>query len=156
LESLLEWAESFPDRQPQDYVFPSERAGGVSHKFGKEGKHVRGKVDDTDVTKPIGSIKTGWKEAQKRASVPCRIHDLRHTATTRMLEAGIPIHQIGEIQGWSASQLVLMIRRYSHFSTPRHRKAVEAIDLMAQKSRQFEESHQNAHQPVASRHRPDA
>jgi hypothetical protein len=46
-----------------------------------------------------------------------------------MLEGGASIHQIGDIQGWSASQLVLMIRKYSHFATEQHRSAIELIDL---------------------------
>jgi integrase len=139
-EALSLWAENFPDRKPDHYVFPTERVGGVGHKFGMADTGVEGFAYDTDVTKPVGSIKTAWKGAQTRAGVVCRIHDLRHTATTRMMEAGHSLHEIGDIQGWSASQLVLMVKRYSRFNTTRHRMAMESIDLIAAKEQTVAES----------------
>ncbi|MGH9353456.1 MAG: site-specific integrase, partial [Terriglobia bacterium] len=47
-------------------------------------------VHSTDPTKAIGDWKEAWEAARKRARVSCRWHDLRHTACTRMLEAGVP------------------------------------------------------------------
>jgi integrase len=133
-ESLLLWKESFPNRQPEHYVFPYERIGGKGHKFGKEGNVSGGVAYKTDPTRPVGSIKTGWKNAQERSGVVCRIHDLRHTAATRMFEAGYELRQVSAIMGWSASQEVRMARIYSHFCTEKNRPAVEAIDILADKS----------------------
>lgn len=40
-----------------------------------------------------------------------RFHDLRHTAATRLVEAGIPLHAVAELLGHSS---VRMTERYSH------------------------------------------
>ena len=57
----------------------------------------------TDPTKPIASIEEVWEEA-KKAGVKCRFHDLKHTAVSRILDAGVPIAKIAKIVGWSPSQ----------------------------------------------------
>jgi len=38
-------------------------------------------------------------------------HDLRHTAATRLVEAGIPLHAVAELLGHSS---IRMTERYSH------------------------------------------
>ena len=96
-------------------------------------------------SKPIGSIKEAWEAARLRAAkiligetaetdseekiapLACRFHDLRHTAVSRMLNAGIPIAKVAKIVGWSASTMVLMAKRYGHFSLDDLRGAVESI-----------------------------
>jgi hypothetical protein len=45
-----------------------------------------------------------------------------------MLNAGIPIAKVAKIAGWSASTMVLMARRYGHFSLDDLRGAVESIN----------------------------
>lgn len=117
IDSLKLWAENFPDRKPNHFVFPTERYG-----------HV-GQVYDTKPLKAIGSIKTAWGAAQVRSKVTCRIHDLRHTAVSRMLQGGIPFMQVAQIVGWSASNTVLMAKRYGHYSQSSLRNAMESIDL---------------------------
>ena len=44
-----------------------------------------------------------------------------------MLNAGIPIAKVAKIVGWSASTMVLMAKRYGHFSLDDLRGAVESI-----------------------------
>ena len=57
----------------------------------------------------------------------CRFHDLRHTAVSPMLNAGVPLANEAKIVGWSASTMVLMVRRYGQFSLNELRDAVESI-----------------------------
>ena len=61
------------------------------------------------------------------AHLACRFHYLRHTAVSRMLNAGIPIAKVAKIVGWSTSTMVLMAARYGHFSLNELRGAVESI-----------------------------
>ena len=132
------WATQFPKRKPGHFVFPAERYGAGGDKFSPKAYHV-------DSSKPIGSIKEAWEAARLRAAkilkgetegedseekiVPlaCRFHDLRHTAVSRMLNAGTPIAKGAKIVGWSASTMVLMAKRYGHFSLNDLRGAVESI-----------------------------
>jgi integrase len=57
----------------------------------------------------------------------CRFHDLRHTAVSRMLNAGVPIAKVAKIVGWSPASMVRMAARYGHFSLNELRGAVESI-----------------------------
>lgn len=110
------WATHFPAREPEHYVFPTERYGAAGDKF-------CAKAYDSDPTKPIGSIKEAWEAAKLRAArilkgepdstakvapLPCRFHDLRHTAVSRMLNAGVPIAKVAKIAGWSTATMVRM------------------------------------------------
>ncbi len=53
-----------------------------------------------------------------------RIYDFRHTAITRMLEAGVPEETIRAVCGHVSGQ---MIRRYSHIRMQSKMLAVQAI-----------------------------
>ena len=63
----------------------------------------------------------------KIAALPCRFHDLRHTAVSRMLNAGIPIAKVAKIAGWSTATMVRMAARYGHFTLNELRDAVDSI-----------------------------
>jgi integrase len=115
------WASLFAQRQPEHYVFPSERYGAGGDGFKAACAH------STDPTKPIGRWKEAWEAAKKRAGVACRFHDLRHTACTRMLEAGAPFSVVAAIMGWSASTTVRMTKRYGHIGQEAQRQAVAAL-----------------------------
>ncbi len=116
------WASLFPDREPAHFVFPAERYG---HKGKKDG------IYNADPTRPLGRWKVAWKTAKKSAQVNCRFHDLRHTACTRMLEAGVPFSAVALIMGWSASATVRMARRYGHVGLESLRQAVAALEKPA-------------------------
>lgn len=146
--TLSFWATHFPGRKPEHYVFPAERYGAGGDKFEVKAYHI-------DPAKPIGSIKEAWEAARLRAArilkgeteqseenaaeieeskaaeeikpLACRFHDLRHTAVSRMLNAGVPLAKVAKIVGWSASTMVLMAKRYGHFSLNELRDAVESI-----------------------------
>ncbi len=56
-----------------------------------------------------------------------RLHDLRHSAVSRMIAARVPLPIIAKIVGWSASTMASMAARYGHFGIEDLRDAVEAI-----------------------------
>ncbi len=136
--ALSFWATHFSDRKPEHYVFPAER-------YGAAGDEFCAKAYDIDPSKPIGNIKEAWAAAKLRAGrvlrenspgensgkpiepLICRFHDLRHTAVSRMLNAGIPIAKVAKIVGWSPATMVRMAARYGHFSLNELRGAVESI-----------------------------
>lgn len=136
--ALSFWATHFPERKPEHYVFPAERYGAAGDKF-------CAKAYSVDTSKPIGSIKEAWEAAKLRAgktlkenskdkdsdepakALVCRFHDLRHTAVSRMLNAGTPIAKVAKIAGWSPATMVRMAARYGHFSLNELRGAVESI-----------------------------
>lgn len=141
MASLGLWAMHFPNREPEHYVFPAERYGAGGDAFSPKAHHV-------DPSNPIGSVKEAWEAARARAArilkgereemeaadsqleeeikpLACRFHDLRHTFVSRRLNAGVPIAKIAKIVGWSGSTMVLMARRYGHFSLNELRDAVE-------------------------------
>ena len=120
ITALQEFANLFPDREPNHYVFPTERCAG----FGPDGQLV---YYNRDPTKPIGSWKTAWNAVRRRAKVQCRFHDLRHTAFTRMMSKGIPLMQVATIAGWSASNTILRAKKYGHLE-PGMKKAVATLE----------------------------
>ena len=132
-------ATSFPDRKSEHYVFPSEKVG----LDGEEG-YLKGTVTpyETNPEKPMGSWKTAWNGARKAAGIilagnpentekvpplACRSHDCRHTAVSRMLDAGVPLAKVAKIVGWSPSTMVRMSARYGHFGLEELRSAVASI-----------------------------
>lgn len=55
-------------------------------------------------------------------------HDARHTAITKMLQAGIDLSTIGSISGHSDAHLIL---HYAHATRESRKKAVEVLDIDA-------------------------
>jgi|ERR1019366_5584621 integrase len=115
LAILTQWAASFPARRPEHFMFPAEKYGG-------------GGAYATDPTQPIGSWKEAWEAAKKRASVKCRFHDLRHTAVSRMLDAGVPLSVVAAVMGWSPSTMVIMSKRYGHIGKAAGAEAVKSLN----------------------------
>lgn len=76
----------------------------------------------------VGSIKTGFNAAVKRAGIEhCTPHDLRRTAGRFMAEAGVPIEEIAQYLGHSNPNVTRST--YSRFSPEYLRKAASALDL---------------------------
>jgi integrase len=115
------WAEQFPKRKQEHYVFPSERYGAAGDKF-------EPCVYDRDPKHPINSWKEAWESAKENAGVEVRFHDLRHTCVTRMLERGAPLSVVAALLGWSPATAVRMAKRYGHIGQVAQRHAVELLD----------------------------
>lgn len=120
LKALQNWATSFPKREPEHFVFPSE-------KYGLAGNDETPHAHSSDPSKPIGSLKESWESAKTRSGVRCRFHDLRHSACTRLVESGVPLPVIASLLGWSAGTTVRMARRYGHITVESQRRAVAQL-----------------------------
>ncbi len=73
LSAHADWfTKRFGETRPEHYLFPF------------------GKPTPSDPTKPITDITGAWDELRKRARVQRRLHDLRHTAATRVPKRGFP------------------------------------------------------------------
>jgi integrase len=85
-----------------------------------------GKPTPNDPTRPITDITGSWEALRKRAGVNCRLHDLRHTAATKMAEAGVPESTMLALMGHMSRA---MMERYSHIRMAAKREAVEALTI---------------------------
>jgi integrase len=75
--------------------------------------------------KPFHDVRTAFEGACRKAGIEgFRFHDLRHTAASHMVMAGVPMKTIGEILGHKTAS---MTERYSHLTPEHKRKAVEAL-----------------------------
>ena len=154
MATLEVWSANFPNRQPQDYVFPRE-----VYQQAKGGKM---KVIWSDAKHHLTSLQRAWETALERtgwilagrpdatekvAPVQCRFHDLRHTAISRVIANKTPIPIIAVLVGWSPTTMWEMAQRYGHFDIDTLREHVEGIS----RDVNFEGSHQKSHQSQVSR-----
>jgi integrase len=98
----------FGETLPQHYLFPA------------------GERWPSDPTQPTKSVKTAWGNLRNISEVRCRIHDLRHTAITKMAESGASDSSIMAIAGHLSRA---MMERYSHIRMQAKRHAVEALTI---------------------------
>lgn len=107
LSTHAEWfTKRFKETKGSDYLFPW------------------GSPFPTDPARPTTTIKKGWENLRAKAGVSCRLHDLRHTAATKMAEAGIPESTMLSLMGHMSRA---MLERYSHIRMAAKRDAVESL-----------------------------
>jgi integrase len=81
-------------------------------------------VPNPDTRMPFVSIKHGWQQAIRVARLPgLRIHDLRHSAASFMVNSGVDLFAVGKVLGHASYQST---QRYSHLADATLRAAVEA------------------------------
>ena len=74
--------------------------------------------------KPYTDIKHPWENARAAAGLSdLRIHDLRHSAASFMINAGVDLFAVGKVLGHADHQSTM---RYSHLANDTLMKAVEA------------------------------
>jgi integrase len=76
--------------------------------------------------KPTTELKTAWLTIRAAAKVDIRWHDLRHTACTKMGQAGVPEETMKAIMGHMSAS---MIARYSHIRMEAKRAAMDSLCL---------------------------
>ena len=81
-------------------------------------------VPNPDTRLPYVSIKHSFKTAIKEAKLPgLRLHDLRHSAASFMVNSGVDLFAVGKVLGHASYQST---QRYSHLANDTLLKAVEA------------------------------
>jgi len=100
-----------------DYVFPAQDGGPLHRKT---------------LNRPLASANKGL------ATKSIRFHDLRHTAASHMVMAGVPIKTIQELLGHSDLKMTL---RYAHLTPESRGEAVDLLEkrLEAERAKQVDE-----------------
>ncbi len=97
------------DAEDSDLVFRGPDGGDLRHNFDRS-----------------------WRAAREDAGLPwLRVHDLRHEAASRFLEAGATLRELQELGGWSSLELV---ERYSKATRERIREALSRMALPSPES----------------------
>ena len=81
-------------------------------------------IPNPDTLKPFVSIKHGWQRAIRVANLPgLRIHDLRHSAASFMVNSGVDLFAVGKVLGHASYQST---QRYAPLANDTLLAAVEA------------------------------
>lgn len=81
-------------------------------------------LPNPETRKPYTDIKRPWDTVREAAGLPgLRIHDLRHSAASFMINAGIDLYTVGRVLGHADHQSTM---RYSHLTNDTLLAAVEA------------------------------
>ena len=81
-------------------------------------------IPNPETKKPFVSIKHPWQKALKDARLPdLRIHDLRHSAASFMINSGVDLFAVGKVLGHADYKSTM---RYSHLANETLLSAVEA------------------------------
>jgi len=82
-----------------------------------------------ETKKGFNSVRTAFKTACKKAKIGnLRFHDLRHTAATKMIEAGVDIVTVSKILGHASIEITY--QRYCHPSPEGMQLAVERLGVL--------------------------
>lgn len=72
----------------------------------------------------IKSFNKGWQLCKKRANINCRMHDLRHTYASWLVQKGVPIYTVKELLGHGD---IASTQRYAHLD---YSTKLQAVDLI--------------------------
>ena len=116
---LTMWLSRFPGANPESYMFPW-------HRVGVSGNERTPAISGVDLSRPMGSWKTAWNTACKKAGVKYRWHDNRHTFVSRLAEnPNVSEETIRALAGHVSQR---MLQRYSHIRLQAKRAAIEAVE----------------------------
>jgi integrase len=127
MKEHAQWfTKRFGETQPEHFLFPA------------------GELWPSDPNRPTTSFKTAWGNLRTEAKVSCRIHDLRHTAITKLAESGASDSTIMALAGHLSRA---MLERYSPIRMNAKRQAVESLSLKPKEERPPQRSPQSEGQP---------
>jgi integrase len=117
MHQLLDRARSLGAVEPHHYVFPFRTCRGAWK--------PQKPMSDSGIKRP-------WDDVRKAADVPwLRIHDLRHTAITRLAEAGESVPMIMAMAGHVSQK---MMQHYTHISEQAKRLAQRRAATVGRKT----------------------
>ena len=83
-----------------------------------------GRARNPDKFKPYATLKRGWGTVRSAVGLPgLRLDDLRHSAASFMINAGVYLFAVGRVLGHTDHKSTM---RYSHLANDTLMKAVEA------------------------------
>jgi integrase len=129
----LKWANINPG---QRFIFIGDSKSGKSRKVPMNGMVIEAFKQiprnseyvffNPETKGPIKDVKTAFKSACGKAKINgLRLHDLRHTAASRMVEAGIDLVTVSKILGHSSIQMTM---RYAHPTPENMQRAVDSLE----------------------------
>lgn len=121
--------------EPDHYIFP----------FANRGKPV-------DPERPCTNIASAWWSIRDAAGVSCRLHDLRHTYATRLLEAGASEAVVRDMMGHVDRKV---IQRYAHMGRAAKREAIQKA-FGSKSEAHVKESPKVSHVSTESGHNADS
>ena len=109
------------DRQRQRQAAAKDAAGSAW-------QDRAGQVFTDAVGRPLNptAVSHAFRVAADRLALPVRLHDLRHTAATLMLGAGVPLKVVSETLGHSSIAVTADV--YAHVTPQLRREAADAMD----------------------------
>jgi len=118
---LLQRANRLGAVEPEHFLLPARRPLGT---------YTGGLIaDQYDPARPQATWRTAWRGLTRAAGLRgLRFHDLRHTAITKLAEAGVPDLTLMSIAGHVSRS---MLERYSHIRVQAKRDAVDKLSPVA-------------------------
>lgn len=129
-----EW--QYVDLERQSWLIPMSKTGKARHvPLSRAAVDVIGQIKRKegarylfpsrfDPKKPLGSIKHSWDTARREAGLgSTRVHDLRHSAASFMINSGVDLFAVGRVLGHANHASTM---RYSHLANDTLLAAVEA------------------------------
>lgn len=79
----------------------------------------------------IRSVRTSFIAARKASGLDdVRFHDLRHTFASRLVQAGVPLYDVGQLMGHKSLE---MVQRYAHLAPDYQERAITALNELGHK-----------------------
>jgi integrase len=98
----------------------------VLDQIGTEGKHAHVFVN-AETGKPYTTIAKVWSRLRKEAGVPhLRLHDLRHSFASFLVNEGRTLYEVQQILGHSDAKVT---ERYAHLSTKTLQEAANSASV---------------------------